>query len=534
MSSSRDRAVRTPGGERAVALRGLYEDVLGVVGVGADDGFFVVGGSSLLVEVLLERVVGEFGVTVPVEDFYAEPTLAGLQTLVFPATGGDPGRGEPAAEADLLALLTEAAGDDPARAAVTGPDGTLTYADVLAVVAEARAAATDRPAGPRVVRLPTTAAGARVALAALAGQEPVLLLDPAATGAEEQQAWTALVGELAAGRRLPAVHAVTTSGSTGRAKVVLTPNDGTVRLRLSQARDLGVHPGDRYLVTAPLHYGYGLGAGLLAGLLGGATVLLPPQPPTPEALRTWAEQHAITLLMGVGLPYRFLLAAGASLPSLRLAMVGGEPLAPALADAWRERTGVPLADAYGTSETGHVSTNVAGVPGSVGRALPGVELRVLPEGGVPQPTGTGELLVRSPALALGYAGDPELTADRFRDGWYHTGDLAEVRPDGQLFLHGRLDDQLNVGGAKVDPREVEAACREALELRDCAVVGQPLPSGRTEICAYVVADRPVSRADLVQALGDRLSSYKIPTRVVQLDALPRGSNGKLARQELPR
>ncbi|MCZ2825747.1 MULTISPECIES: class I adenylate-forming enzyme family protein [unclassified Modestobacter] len=534
MSSSRDGAVRTPGDDRDAALRWLYEDVLGVVGVGAEDGFFVLGGSSLLVEVLLERVVAEFGVTVPVEDFYAEPTLAGLQTLVFPATGGDPGRGEPAAEADLLALLTEAAGDDPARAAVTGPDGTLSYADVLAVVAEARDAAGDRP-GPRVVRLPTTAAGARTALAALAGPEPVLLLDPAATAAEEQQAWTALTGELAEGRRLPmAVHAVTTSGSTGRAKVVLTPNDGTVRLRLSQARDLGVHPGDRYLVTAPLHFGYGLGAGLLTGLLGGATVLLPPQPLTPEGLRTWAEQHAITLLMGVGLPYRFLLAAGASLPSLRLAMVGGEPLVPALADAWRERTGVPLADAYGTSETGHVSTNVDGVPGSVGRALPGVELRVLPAGGAAQPTGTGELLVRSPALALGYAGDPELTADRFRDGWYHTGDLAEVRSDGQLFLRGRLDDQLNVGGAKVDPREVEAACRAGLELRDCAVVGQPLPSGRTEICAYVVADRPVSRADLVQALGGRLSSHKIPTRVVQLDALPRGSNGKLARQELPR
>jgi acyl-coenzyme A synthetase/AMP-(fatty) acid ligase len=239
------------------------------------------------------------------------------------------------------------------------------------------------------------------------------------------------------------------------------------------------------------------------------------------------------MTMGVGLAHRLMLAGGAALPALRLALVGGEPLSASLSRAWEERTGVPLTDAYGASETGHVSENVERVPGSVGRPLPGVDVRVRTDDGTPAEVGAGELLVRSPALAHGYAGDPEQTAQRFRDGWFCTGDLAEIGAGGHLFLRGRLDDQLNVGGAKVDPREVEDACRDALGLQDCAVVGLPLASGGTEVCAYVVADRPVTRPDLVRALTDRLSGHKIPTRVIQLDALPRTPAGTLARTELP-
>lgn len=507
------------------AVRRIYQDVLGTGTVDERDGFFVLGGSSLLVEVLLERVRAEFGADVPVESFYADPTLAGLRGLLAPAPDPEPD-GEPA---DLAELLARAAAPDPARPAVVAPDGVLTYAEVAALAEQAAAGATAR--SPRAVRLPSTVGGVRTVLADLAAGAPVLLLDPAATAAEERAAWHVFAGEFGpTGRMQPAeaVHGLATSGSTGRPKVVLAPTAGTLLIRLRQARDMGVDPADTYLVTAPLHLSFGLGAGLLTGLLGGATVVLPSLPLTPDGLRGSAERQPVTLTMGVGLAYRFLLAAGARLPALRRAVIGGEPLPPELGRAWAERAGQPLTDSYGTSETGHVSTNVDGVAGSVGRPLPGVEVRPAGDGG------PGELLVRTPALALGYAGDPELTADRFRDGWFATGDLAEVGEDGHLFLRGRLDDQLNVGGSKVDPREVEAACRETLGLTDCAVAGVPLPSGRTEVCAYVVADRPVGRADLVAALADRLSTHKIPTRVVQLDALPRGANGKLRRAELPR
>ncbi|WP_167760898.1 fatty acid--CoA ligase family protein [Geodermatophilus sp. DF01-2] len=506
----------------------IYADVLGAERVDDREGFFAQGGSSLLVEVLLERVAARLGVHVPVEAFYADPTLAGLRTLVV-------GPDVPTGPADLPGLLAAAAEPDPERPAVVGPDGVLSYAEVVKLVTGAVTA--DRGAGElRRLRVATTVAGARNVLEHLARRAPTLLVDPGATAAEEQRAWQLFAGEFEAGSGVlgaDAVHGVTTSGSTGRPKVVLSPDDGMVVIRRRQAEGLGIRPGDRYLVTAPLHWGFGLGGGLMTGLLGGATVVLPSLPLTPAGLSATAGQHAVTVTMGVGTAYRFLLAGGAALPALRLAVVSGEPLPAALARQWQERTGVALTDGYGTSETGHVSDNVAGVPGSVGRPLSGVEVRVRGDDGVLVETGVGELFIRSPALANGYAGDPELTAQRFRDGWFRTGDLAEVRADGHLFLRGRLDDQLNVGGTKVDPREVETACREALGLTDCAVIGVPLGPGRTEVCAYVVADRPVTRADLVRALADRLSGYKIPTRVVQLAALPRTPNGKLARTELP-
>ena len=516
-------------------VRRLYEDVLGVPGpVGADDGFFVLGGSSLLVEVLLERVREALGVEIPVEDFYGDPTLAGLDRSVAAHAASRAGAAPEAG--DLRALLAEAAAPDPGRPAVVGPDGVLSYGEALALT-ERAAGRAGAPVPPRAVRLPTSVAGARTVLAELASGAPVLLLDPTCTAAEERAAWERFAGEFAAGSRaagLPPVHGLATSGSTGRPKVVLAPTGGTVLIRWRQARDMGLGPEDVYLVTAPLHYSFGLGGGLLTGLVAGATVVLPPVPLTPDGLRGAAEARPVTAAMGVGLAYRFLLASGAGLSALRVAILGGEPLPSSLARAWEERTGIPLTNSYGTSETGHVSTNVHAIPGSVGRPLPGVEVRVVGEDGAPLDAGPGELLVRSPALAHGYAGDPELTAERFRGGWFATGDLGELGGDGALFLRGRRDDQLNVGGTKVDPREVEAACLEALRLTDCAVVGIPLGSGRTEVCAYVVADHPVSRADLVAALGDRLSAYKIPTRVVQLEALPRGSTGKLRPTELPR
>ncbi|WP_166486432.1 class I adenylate-forming enzyme family protein [Blastococcus saxobsidens] len=524
------RAPAQPDHAEAVLLRAIYEDVLGAGHVDEGEGFFVLGGSSLLVEILLERVRARFGVTVAVERFYAEPTLAGLRRLVQPPSAPDPDR------PGLAGLLARAAAPDPTRPAVVGPDGALSYAEAAALTERAAARAAEPPA-PRAVRLPTTVDGVRTVLADLAAGVPVLVLDPAATAAEEAAAREAFDGELRAGGRLAGagpVHGLATSGSTGRPKVVLSPTDGTLLVRLRQAEDVGMVPGDVYLVTAPLHLSFGLGGGLLAGLLGGVTVVLPPLPLTPDGLRRAAEEQPPTLTMGVGLAYRFLLAAGARLPALRRAVIGGEPLPPGLDSVWEERTGVPLTDSYGTSETGHVSTNVEGVAGSVGRPLPGVEVRLTGEHDAPGGTGAGELLVRSPGLARGYAGDPELTADRFRDGWFATGDLAEVREDGHLLLRGRLDDQLNVGGSKVDPREVEAACRESLGLTDCAVEGIALESGRTEVCAYVVADHPVRRADLVAALRDRLSAHKIPTRVVQLDALPRGAGGKIRRADLPR
>jgi acyl-coenzyme A synthetase/AMP-(fatty) acid ligase len=355
----------------------------------------------------------------------------------------------------------------------------------------------------------------------------VVLLPPAAPPAEEEHAVRAFSAEAQEG-----MYAFLTSGSTGRPKVVLAAYDRLYRHQLTQAEALGLGAQDTVLLTAPLAYSYAVRGGLLVGLLAGATVVLPPSPLDPRSLRDCLERHRVTVTFGLGIAYRLLLASGSPLPALRTAVFGGEALPDDLAATWRQRTGVPLMEGFGCTESDTVAWNVDLVPGSLGRPLPGAEVRVCGEDGEPARHGVGELLVRTPDLACGYAGEPEVTEERFADGWYRTGDLAELCEDGHIRLRGRLDDRLNVAGLKVDPREVEAACREAIELRDCAVVGVPRVDGIVEVCAYVVADRPVRRADLVRALADRLSPHKIPTRVVQLDALPRTAAGKLRAGDL--
>lgn len=518
-----------PDAERLVTA--LYAEVLGVPEPDAGESFFALGGTSLLVLQLLERVEEELGVEVGLDAFYDAPTLGDLRAAVLPlAAAARPG--PPREAIDLAALLRAAAGEDPQRAAVLAEDGTATYAELLHLVEEA-AADPARVDGPPLLRLASTLRGARAVLARMASRRPTLLLDPGATAQEERAAVAAFDTWLATapdGGR--GTWAVTTSGSTGRSKVVVSTYEAALAVQQVHARSYGLGPGDGYLVTAPLHYNFGLKTGLLVGLLSGATVLLASPPLTPQGLRACTARHPVAMTMGVSFAYRLLLAAQPPLTSLRRALAGGDPLPAGLRDAWEAHTGAPLMDSYGSSETDHVSTDTDGVNGSLGRPLPCVEVRVLREDGSTARAGDGELLVRSPGLALGYAGDPDLTRERFRDGWFHTRDLVEVRDDGHLLLRGRLDDQVNLGGTKVDPVEVEQACRETLPLTDCAVAGVPGAGGAVELRAWVVADRPVTRADVVRALTGRLSPHKVPTRVERVDALPRLPNGKVDRAAL--
>jgi acyl-coenzyme A synthetase/AMP-(fatty) acid ligase/acyl carrier protein len=519
-------------------IRGLYEDVLGAADVGAGDSFFTLGGDSLLVLLLLERVEQETGVHVPLEDFYDAPTLAGLTAAL--ARRAWPARAPAAPVEDLAEALRAAAGPDLRRPAVVAPDGCASFEDVVGRVAAAGAArsgAEARPPRPHVLRLTTSVAGALEVLEGLAAHRPFLVLDPAATAWEEQRAVDLFAAELErraadAAATGQDVFAVTTSGSTGQPKVVVVPHGVTAAHQRVHATLYSTGPGDAHLVLSPLHHFFGLSSGLLLGLLSGASVVLPAHPLTPSSLAGLLRQHPAAMAVGWAHAYRILLAGDAPLEGLRLALTAGEPLPQGALERWAARTGAPFVDCYGTSETDKISSNTDLVPGSVGRPIPGVDVRVRGEGGLLAQTGLGELLVRSPALALGYAGAPEQTAERFRDGWYETRDLVEVRADGHLVLRGRIDEQISLGGVKVDPWEVEAVCREVLDLQECLVTAAPGPEGVRQLCLYVVAPRPVGRGDVVRALRGRLSPHKVPARVVQVQALPRSSSGKLLRREL--
>ena len=223
-------------------------------------------------------------------------------------------------------------------------------------------------------------------------------------------------------------------------------------------------------------------------------------------------------------------------PELRAVLLGGAPIPPglvtrALAAGW------PVVPTYGLTEAGSGVTALATVdaaarPGSAGRPLPGVQLRIAE----PTVDGTGEIQVRTPAAFSGYLGRPEATAAAFDpDGWLRTGDVGRLDADGFLHVLDRRDDLLVSGGESVFPAEVEATIVEHPAIAEAGVVGRPDPTwGAVPVAAVVLrpgALAPTS-AELRAFCLARLAPYKVPVGFFVVVALPRTAPGKLRRAEL--
>lgn len=180
-----------------------------------------------------------------------------------------------------------------------------------------------------------------------------------------------------------------------------------------------------------------------------------------------------------------------------------------------------------------------GKAASAGRPVAGAEVRVVAPGAPPDepvaPGETGEILVRSASVAPGYWKAPELTAARFVDGWWRSGDIGRRDDDGDVFVQGRTDHVINTGGLKVHAEEVEDALMLHPDVSMAAVVAEPDQDWGQAIVAYVVATRPGLTGDDVLAYvraRDAIASYKLPKRIHFRDELPMGPTGKLYRPAL--
>jgi long-chain acyl-CoA synthetase len=165
--------------------------------------------------------------------------------------------------------------------------------------------------------------------------------------------------------------------------------------------------------------------------------------------------------------------------------------------------------------------------------VPGVSLRVVSlETGAPvRPGETGEIQARSPSLMAGYL-PAEATAAAFCDGWYRTGDVGNIDADGWLRLTDRSKEMIKVRGFQVAPAEVEAILHGHPAVADCAVFGTPDPAHGEAVIAAVTLDATVDPAELIALVGDKLASYKRPSRVVVVDEIPRLPSGKVLRRVL--
>jgi len=366
---------------------------------------------------------------------------------------------------------------------------------------------------------------------AAARREPVAVLLPAGVPAWERDRLLGALDAVELPVDVPGV-VFATSGTTGAPKLVFRAWRSLLANAVSLARTGGFTTADTMLAGTPLQHAYGFTVALLGALAGGAELLLGPLPLTPDA---WARGIAggATVVQSVPAMYRWLASSpggvGAGTGRLRMAVVAGEAVDPGLVRSWRDATAVPLVVNYGTTETGPITLDVDQVDGSVGRPLPGVEVRVEAHerGGASH---EGELVVRTQPPGPCYLSrDVGITAD----GWFHTGDLGELDARGAIRLAGRVDERVNIEGNKVDVVEVEAALLEHPAIRECAVAARRQGGGPPRLWAFVVAGGDVSVADLRRHLAGRLSPHKIPATFRTLPALPRTASGKLRRSQLP-
>jgi len=365
-------------------------------------------------------------------------------------------------------------------------------------------------------------------------------LRPAAI-VEEPVAEEAAVASVEAARA-PALI-LYTSGSTGEPKGVMLSHEALTFANHSWIGPvMGLTAADAVLAALPLSHSFGLNGALLAPLLAGASVVLLDHF-SPEQALAAIPRHRVTVFPGVAAMFRRMLDApafgGAELSSLRAAVSGAAPCPWELAREWRERTGIRIIRGYGSTELFRPISHLAGdprdEPESVGRPVPGVEIAVVDEAGRALPQGeVGELWIRTPAAMEGYLHRPEETRAVLADGWFSTGDLVSVSPDGDVSIVGRKRELILRGGYSVVPGEVEATLLAHPAVAEAAVVGLPHPELGEEVAAFVTL-RPgaSSRPDeLIAHCKARLARFKYPRHVRIVAELPKSATGKVLKSRL--
>ncbi|MDI1432374.1 benzoate-CoA ligase family protein [Polyangium sorediatum] len=334
-------------------------------------------------------------------------------------------------------------------------------------------------------------------------------------------------------------------GTTGRPKAAVQTHASFVNTtELFGKRVLGYGPDDRTLSVPKLYFGYATGCNLLFPFSVGGSCILFPERCTAEALFQQITKHRPTILINVPTMINHMVshpdAAAQDLSCLRVATSAGEALPVELYDRWKKAFGVELCDGLGTAEMWHIFlTNRPGDvrPGTLGKVVPGFEVKVADDDGREVPDGeVGWLWVRGNSRAIGYWHEMEKTKRVFRGEWYVSGDMLRKDADGYFTYCGRGDDMLKVGGKWLAPAEVENCLLRHPAVAECAVVGVADDHGLTKPHAYVLPreNRPGLDEELKTFVREKLEPYKAPREVFLVDALPRTHLGKIDRGKLRR
>jgi long-chain acyl-CoA synthetase len=334
-----------------------------------------------------------------------------------------------------------------------------------------------------------------------------------------------------------------TSGTTGKPKgVTLTNRNFTSQTQMVE-KIMPMSPDDKIILVLPLFHVYGLANGLVCGLYFGCGLSLIPQY-SPEKLLNNIVEVKASILIAVPSMYIHILqlarARKTQIPkSLRLCVSGGAPLPMATINEFMELFQTKIAEGYGLTETtSAVSLNKTGEGfkvGSIGPASPGVEMKIVDDEEKECADKTeGEIVIRGGMVSPGYWNNPEETAETFKNGWLHTGDLGYRDEDGCFFITDRKKDLIIRGGFNISPREVEEFIDTHPKVEEAAVVGVRDKRNQENVKVYIVlkAEQTLSAKELLDYCSEGLAEYKIPKMVEFVEALPKSATGKILRKEL--
>jgi len=337
-----------------------------------------------------------------------------------------------------------------------------------------------------------------------------------------------------------------TSGTTGKAKGVVSTHLNIQAQVKSLVEAWGWTSEDYILHVLPLHHVHGIINVLTCALWAGARCEILPRF---DPLETWQKfvERDLTLFMAVPTIYVKLIAAwegatkqeqelmGKACKKFRLMVSGSAALPVSVLAEWKAITGHTILERYGMTEIGMALSNPLygeRAPGSVGTALPQVEVRLVDDGDNPVGPGvSGEIQVKGPSVFLEYWQRPEETRASFHQGWFSTGDVAIVEKGIYRILGRKSTDIIKTGGYKVSALEIEEVLRSHPAIKECAVVGIEDPEWGERVGAALILEsgEDLTLAELRTWGKRRLAPYKVPTRVVIVDDLPRNPLGKVTK-----
>lgn len=332
-----------------------------------------------------------------------------------------------------------------------------------------------------------------------------------------------------------------TSGVGGKSKIVPRSYHSVLDEIVNYIKTINLTPGDVVVCPAPFFHAYGLINGFLAPFYQRAAVILMERF-IPNDFISLVKTYKPTIFIGVPFMYDMLaqtyLEREVDFSSLRICFSAGGKLSGDTAQRFTHRFGVRINQQYGSTETGTMAVNL--YPdgfddvNSVGRPLPGREMKVVDETDQDVPLGReGEIKIYSQGTTGGYLHLEELNKQKFKNGWYFTGDIGYMDANGNFFITGRKSFFINVGGLKVDPFEVEQVLSSNPCIKECAVVGNEDKTTNREIVkAFVVPEQEIDIKDIKRFCKEKLADYKVPRVIEFVKELPKSPTGKILKKYL--